>query len=239
MGFQLSFASIKCTVTGEGHYQKSGIAGDSWETATETGNWSFSPFPVSKSDQNDFRYNIDKPNTVVSVYSVMHSIENHTVLYDNTWLGTNHQWEPMHPTSLKLEMQIYPYSPKGYMQGDITDPLNTSSPFYIYNEPDYALWNGQWYAFNADFIRTHNGSASVYLAGNDMNVFINHSDGKRYGFYNGGTLTRRGDYVNGRNMEYTLSTGQQLRTETARGRSPYPSREDTATPPRGREEQAT
>ena len=206
MGFQLSFAQITCTVTGQGHYQKSGIAGDSWESATETRSWSIDMFEVSKNTTGNCRYNIDKPNTVDRVYSVLHSIENHTVLYDNTWLGTNHNWYPMHPVAMDLKIQLFAYSPKGYMQGTITNPLSTSCPFYIYNEPDYALFSGTWYPYNVDFINSHTGTVSVYLSGNDMQFNYPHSNGTTYGFYNGGSFTWKGDYCNGGNINYSISS---------------------------------
>ncbi len=204
MGFQLCFASVKCTVTGQGHYQKSGIGGDSWESATETANWNIPKYPVPTNTSGNCRHVIDQTN-VYSVYHVMNTIESHTVLYDNTWLGTNHNYYPMHPVAMNLDIQLYAYSPKGYMQGTITNPLSTSCPFYIYNEPDYTLYSGKWYPYNVDFINSHTGTVGVYLTGNDMEFKYPHSNGTTYGFYNGGTFYWKGDYCNGGMMNFTIS----------------------------------
>ena len=222
MGLQLEFQDIRCTVTGEGHYQKSGIAGDSWQTASETGNWNIPKYAVSTSNTSDFKKNIDQTSTF-STRNVISKIESHTVLYDNTWLGTNKKYYPMHPTSLTMDMKIYAYTPSGSRIGDITSPLNSGCPFYILNEPDYTIWNGTFYKYDASFTSTHTGTVEVFLAGNDMQVKYAHSNGTTYGFYNGGTMVWKEQYVTGGTLNYNItSTGSGGGVATPVGDRPRP-----------------
>ena len=126
------------------------------------------------------------------------------MLYDNTWLGTNHNYYPMYPISVNLKMSIAACSQSGNQQGDITNPLATNCPFYLWNDPDNVVYDNRFQPFDQAFQTSHTGTFDVFLAGQDMRIKYYHSSGSTHAFYNGDTFHWHDTLPNGGIIAYEI-----------------------------------